>query len=130
MYLLDHVSISVANLSQCVDFYDAIMRNLECEKIYATESSLGYGVRCAAGEELHSCLAVYQSDNANVDDARHWCFKAKSQNAVIEFYNAGIAAGGKCNGKPGLRQNYHDNYFGAFLYDPFGNRVEAVYHGL
>ncbi len=129
MQLLDHVSISVSNLPECVAFYDAIMNSLGCEKVYGTEKALGYGVRCTAGEEDHTCLAVYQSASANLDDARHWCFKASSQAVVIEFYRTGIAAGGKCNGEPGLRENYHTNYFGAFLFDPFGNRVEAVYHG-
>lgn len=129
MQLLDHVSISVPNLAECVAFYDAIMSALGCEKVYATEKSLGYGVRCKAGEESHSCLAIYQSESATIDDARHWCFKASSPAAVAEFYRAGIAAGGRCNGEPGLRPHYHANYFGAFLLDPCGNRVEAVHHG-
>lgn len=129
MLLLDHVSISVSDLNDCVAFYDSIMESLDCEKVYQTDNSLGYGVRCKAGEEAHSCLAVYQSSSANVDDSRHWCFKAASQEAVVSFYQAGIAAGGKCNGKPGYRENYHKDYFGAFLYDPSGNRVEAVFHG-
>lgn len=129
MQLLDHVSISVLNLSDCVAFYDAIMDSLGCEKVYETEKSLGYGIRCTAGEDAHSCLAVYQSESANIDDSRHWCFKASSREAVLAFYHTGIATGGRCNGEPGLREDYHENYFGAFLFDPFGNRVEAVYHG-
>jgi catechol 2,3-dioxygenase-like lactoylglutathione lyase family enzyme len=129
MQLLDHVSISVGNLVGCVDFYDAIMQALGCEKVYQTESSLGYGVRCQAGEENHSCLAVYESDKANTDGKRHWCFKANSREMVDRFYEAGIANGGVCDGGPGVRVNYHPNYYGAFLYDPAGNRVEAVFHG-
>jgi catechol 2,3-dioxygenase-like lactoylglutathione lyase family enzyme len=128
MQLLDHASISVSKLSDCVKFYDAIMDALDCKKVYETETSLGYGVRCYAGEEDHSCLAVYESAKANVDDARHWCFKAKSPEAVDRFYANGICCGGCCNGPPGLRKNYHLNYYAAFLYDPFGNRVEAVCH--
>jgi catechol 2,3-dioxygenase-like lactoylglutathione lyase family enzyme len=130
MQLLDHVSLSVSNLAECAAFYDAIMASLGCEKVYGTETSLGYGVRCTAGEEAHSCIAIYQSESANLDNSRHWCFKAQSQEAVIEFYDSGVAAGGQCNGKPGLREHYHANYFGAFLLDPFGNRVEAVFHGI
>lgn len=130
MQLLDHASISVKSIESCVDFYDAIMNVLGCEKVYQTERSLGYGMRCKAGQESHSCIAIYASVNANTDDARHWCFKAKSRKEVEDFYMAGIANGGKCNGKPGVRAHYHENYFGAFLFDPFGNRVEAVFHGL
>ncbi|MGD9164864.1 MAG: hypothetical protein PVF13_08915, partial [Chromatiales bacterium] len=65
MQLLDHVAISVYKLSNCIKFYDAIMSALDCEKVYETKTSLGYGIRCYAGEEDHSCLAVYESANAN-----------------------------------------------------------------
>ncbi len=129
MQLLDHVSISVQNLDKCIVFYDSVMQALGCEKVYQTPGSLGYGVRCKAGEENHTCLAIYESESANTDDARHWCFKAPSQEAVILFYRSGIENGGVCNGEPGIRKNYHENYFGAFLYDPCGNRIEAVFHG-
>lgn len=128
MQLLDHVSISVSKLSNCIKFYDAIMNALDCEKVYETDTSLGYGIRCYAGEEDHSCIAVYESSTANTDDARHWCFKAKNRMAVDQFYENGIRNGGRCNGPPGIRKDYHSNYYGAFLYDPFGNRVEAVCH--
>lgn len=129
MQLLDHVSISVHSLADCADFYDAIMQVLGCEKVYHTERSLGYGVRCQAGDDNHSCLAVYESENANTDDKRHWCFKADSREMVDHFHAAGIAHGGTSNGAPGVRSQYHPHYYGAFLYDPAGNRVEAVYHG-
>jgi catechol 2,3-dioxygenase-like lactoylglutathione lyase family enzyme len=129
MQLLDHVSISVRSLENCVSFYDAIMQALGCEKVYQTATSLGYGERCKAGEESHTCLAVYESETSNTDDARHWCFKASSQESVIRFHEEGIKNGGQSNGEPGIRMHYHENYFGAFLYDPSGNRVEAVFHG-
>lgn len=129
MQLLDHASISVKNIDSCVKFYDSIMSALGCEKVYQTEKSLGYGVRCKAGDGSHSYIAIYASETANTDNARHWCFKAKSREEVKSFYMAGIENGGSCNGQPGVRAHYHETYFGAFLFDPFGNRVEAVFHG-
>lgn len=48
--------------------------------------------------------------------------------AVDAFYDAAIAAGGKDNGKPGVRSHYHSNYYGAFVIDPAGNNIEAVCH--
>lgn len=129
MQLLDHVSISVSNLVDCSNFYDAVMNALNCEKVYDTDEMLGYGLRCYTGEESHSYLAIYKSSTANIDDSRHWCFKATSREMVDNFYNSGIENGGACNGAPGLRKSYHPNYYGAFLFDPFGNRIEAVYHG-
>jgi hypothetical protein len=83
MRLLDHASISVIKLSVCIEFYDAIMNAFNCEKVYETDTSLGYGIRCYSGEEDHSCLAIYESSTANLDDARHWCFKTKSRFATI-----------------------------------------------
>ena len=57
-----------------------------------------------------------------------WRFRLAIQNAVRRFHEAGLAAGGRDNGAPGERK-YHPGYFGAFLLDPDGNNVEAVYHG-
>jgi predicted lactoylglutathione lyase len=55
-------------------------------------------------------------------------FLAQSRKTVDEFYAAAIAAGGKDNGKPGIRPHYHENYYGAFVFDPDGNNIEAVCH--
>jgi catechol 2,3-dioxygenase-like lactoylglutathione lyase family enzyme len=126
--LLDHVSISVPDMHAARPFYDAVMAALGADKVYDRADALGYGVRCDAAEDAHSCLAVYASAQANLDPKRHWCFKATSRAQVRAFHQAGLAHGGKDDGAPGLRPHYHEHYFGAFLLDPFGNRVEAVCH--
>lgn len=128
MLLLDHVSISVPNLAVARPFYDAVMAALGAAKVYDRPGALGYGVRCNATEDFHSCLAVYESAAANFDARRHWCFKAATRAQVEAFHAAGLAHGGKDDGAPGLRPHYHASYFAAFLLDPFGNRVEAVCH--
>lgn len=128
MHVLDHVSISVPDIAVARPFYDAVMDALGVAKVYDRPDALGYGVRCNADEDLHSCLAVYQSPQANLDQARHWCFKAGSRAQVREFHARGLANGGKDDGPPGIRHQYHPHYYGAFLLDPFGNRVEAVCH--
>ena len=58
----------------------------------------------------------------------HVAFAASSREAVDAFYRAGLAAGGKDNGPPGLRPHYHANYYAAFVLDPDGNNIEAVCH--
>ncbi len=128
MFLLDHVSITVKNLDFCKPFYDAIMNALGAEKIYDKEDALGFGVRCSAADETHTYLTVFSSPGASEDPRRHWCFKAMSRATVRTFHAAGLAHGGKDDGAPGLRPHYHEHYFGAFLLDPEGNRVEAVCH--
>ena len=73
-------------------------------------------------------LAVYLSARANIDDRRHWCFKATSRSAVQAFHEAALRFGGSSGGPPGLRENYHPSYYAAFVRDPHGNRLEAVCH--
>jgi catechol 2,3-dioxygenase-like lactoylglutathione lyase family enzyme len=65
---------------------------------------------------------------AAVDRRRHVCFRAASQEAVKAFHAAGLGAGGADEGAPGLR-SYHPGYYAAFLRDPEGNKIEAVFHG-
>lgn len=128
MLVLDHVSISVPDLDVARPFYDAIMNALGVQKVYDRPGGLGYGARCNAIEDYHSCLAVYESETANLDPKRHWCFKATTRDQVRAFHALGLANGGKDDGAPGVRPHYHEHYYGAFLLDPFGNRVEAVCH--
>ncbi len=128
MRLLDHVSISVPSIDAARPFYDAVMAALGVEKVYDRPGALGYGVRCSDGDDSHSYLAIYESAESSCDEKRHWCFKAGTRAQVAAFHAAGLANGGKDDGAPGLRPQYHASYFGAFLHDPFGNRVEAVCH--
>lgn len=128
MHLLDHVSISVPDLDAARVFYDAVMSALGAAKVYDRPGALGYGQRCTAAEPMHTYVAVYESVGANLDAKRHWCFKASSRAQVRAFHEAGLAHGGTDDGPPGLRTNYHQHYFGAFLLDPYGNRIEAVCH--
>jgi catechol 2,3-dioxygenase-like lactoylglutathione lyase family enzyme len=58
----------------------------------------------------------------------HVAFAAASRQEVDAFYEAAIAAGGRDNGRPGLRPHYHENYYGGFVFDPDGHNIEAVTH--
>lgn len=104
------------------------MTALGADKVYERDDALGYGLRCSAEDDGHSYLTVLLSPHAVRDPRRHWCFKARSREAVRLFHAAGLAHGGSDDGAPGLRAAYHEHYFGAFLLDPEGNRVEAACH--
>ncbi|MBN3858654.1 VOC family protein [Paraburkholderia sp. Ac-20340] len=132
MQLLDHVSIGVPDLDAARPFYDAIMTALGACKVYDRPAALGYGERCDANDLTSTCLAVYLDASGDTREIapnkRHWCFKAQSRAEVDAFFEAGLAAGGRSDGEPGLREHYHRDYYAAFLVDPAGNRVEAVCH--
>ena len=128
MLLVDHFSITVRDLRRSARFYDAVMSALGAVKVYERSDAIGYGERNRQNDDGHSYFSVYQSEAATVDRRRHWCFRAGSAEQVRAFHAAGLAAGGRDAGAPGLRPDYHPGYYAAFLEDPEGNRVEAVFH--
>src|SRR5215207_3790178 len=127
--MLDHVSITVADLARSAPFWKAVMAVLGVPCVEQRDSQLGYGTRNRPGDDGHTYLSIYVSTGpAVVADNRHWCFRAPSRTAVDAFHAAGLASGGRCDGPPGLRTGYHPAYYAAFLLDPDGNRIEAVCH--
>jgi len=128
MHLIDHVSIGVPDLDAARPFYDALMQALSARKVYDIPGALGYGERCDAEDTASSYLAVYEDAWIIGGNRRHWCFKAASREQVDAFHQAGLDHGGRSDGAPGLRADYHPHYYAAFLLDPAGNRVEAVCH--
>lgn len=128
MLLLDHVSIGVPDLDAARPFYDAIMEALGARKVYDRADAIGYGERCSTTDVQSSCLAVYLDPGLIVTSRRHWCFKASMREQVDGFYSCGLSTGGRSAGEPGVRAHYHARYYGAFLLDPAGNKVEAVCH--
>ena len=125
--MIDHLSITVTDLDRAVRFYDAVMAALGHPKVKRTEVSVGYGVRKRADTDEGPYISVVRSDRV-VPDRRHWAFTAPSRAAVDAFHAAALAQGGRDDGAPGLRLDYHAHYYGAFVLDPDGNRLEAVCH--
>ena len=127
MQLLDHVSISVRDLENAKPFYKAIFKALGAAVAYERSDAIGFGARNRPNDSGHSYLSIYESAESRADPKRHWCFRAEGSDAVRAFYRAGLSAGGCDAGEPGLR-SYHPGYYAAFLLDPEGNKVEAVFH--
>jgi catechol 2,3-dioxygenase-like lactoylglutathione lyase family enzyme len=113
--LLDHIQLRCADLATSRRFYEAVLRVLGREIV-----ELAPGLLIA--DEL--CLTPADGPTSHV----HLAFQAESHEQVQRVYEAGLAAGGRDNGKPGER-HYHPGYYAAFLLDPDGNNIEAVYHG-
>ena len=116
--LIDHVQLNARDLEASKRFYTAVI------------SALGKDIAVVEGpgffyaDELWVQAATPDSQAIRV----HFAFQAIDHDTVRRFHAAGLAAGGRDNGAPGERQ-YHPGYFAAFLLDPDGNNVEAVYHG-
>ncbi len=129
--MLDHVSITVADLSRAERFYDAIFAALGVVKVGSDHADawVGYGERADAEHPARSYLSIRLGPLPDDAPRRHWCFKAPTRAAVDAFWQAGLAHGGTDNGAPGIR-DYHPAYYAAFLFDPEGNRVEAVCHSV
>lgn len=127
MQLLDHVSITVRDLARAKPFYRAVMAALGASVAYDRDDAIGFGERNRPDDDRHTYLSVFQSVAAAPDARRHWCFRAQSVRQVEAFHAAGLAAGGSDEGAPGVR-TYHPGYYAAFLRDPEGNKIEAVFH--
>ena len=119
--LLDHLHLVVADLERSERFYSAILETLAIP-------IGGKGPGFFWADELFISTADSVAAQGKLTGRTHFALQATSKAAVEQFYQAGLAAGGKDNGPPGDRP-YHPGYFAAFLLDPDGNNVEAVYHG-
>lgn len=120
--MLHHLSLGVADLARAGTFYDAALGALGYRRVFDGDESIGYGL--IDGQDL--LLLNISSDPAPPGDGFHLAFTAPSQAAVASFHAQGLLAGGSDNGGPGLRPDYGDHYYAAFLLDPDGHHIEAV----
>jgi len=125
--MIDHLSITTTDLDRAQAFYDAVLGALGYPRVNRRAEAIGYGVRDRS-PDAPPYISIYRCTGEFVPDNRHWCFRAKSRAAVRAFYQAALANGGSDDGAPGLRPHYHPDYYGAFVRDPDGNRIEAVTH--
>jgi catechol 2,3-dioxygenase-like lactoylglutathione lyase family enzyme len=125
--MIDHLSITTTDLDRAQAFYDAALGALGYPRVHRRAEAMGYGVR-DRGPDAPPYISIYLCTGNLVPDNRHWCFRAPNRAAVRAFHQAALANGGADDGAPGLRPNYHPDYYGAFVRDPDGNRIEAVTH--
>lgn len=119
--LLDHVQLVVRDLAASRRFYDAALQALGIP-------AGGEGPGFVWWDELVLSSQESEAAQGRLTGPTHLAFQAADQAAVDRFYSAALAAGGRDNGAPGLRP-YHPGYYAAFVIDPDGNNVEAVFHG-
>ena len=117
--MLDHITLRVHDLAASKAFYVSVLAPLGYEVVMDFPEGLGMGV---AGKP------DFWLTEDKVASPQHLAFAAPTRAAVDAFHAAGLAAGGRDNGAPGLRVHYHPNYYGAFVDDPSGHHIEAVIH--
>ena len=120
--MFHHLSLGVRDLARAGHFYDAVLGALGFRRVFDGEASIGYG----QVDDQDLLLLNLTDDTSLPRDGFHIAFAAASRDAVDAFHRAGIGAGGKGNGSPGLRLDYGPHYYAAFLIDADGYRVEAV----
>ena len=119
--LIDHIQLVVQDFEASRRFYLAIFNVLGVPLG-------GEGGDYMWADELFISTAGNENAAGELTGRLHLAFQAKDQAMVEAFHRAGLAAGGEDNGAPGERP-YHPGYYAAFLLDPDGNNIEAVYHG-
>ncbi len=118
--MIDHVTLRVTDYEASKRFYDTVLAPLGHAPGYASDD--------AEFAEWGDFSIIIVSDGAPVSRNVHVAFAAAGRAEVDAFHAAGVAAGYTDNGPPGERAHYHPGYYGAFLLDPDGNNVEAVFH--
>lgn len=123
--MIDHLSLGVSELPAATSFYDAVLRPLGYCRVWTRPHAAGYGF---GGPDEQ--LALFEvGDDANAPGRGfHIAFRAPHRDAVIEFHRAAVALGAIDEGEPGPRPRFGAGYFAAFVRDPDGHKLEAVFH--
>ena len=117
--MIDHTAVNVTDLEAGKRFYAEALKPLGYSLQFEVGDFLGFG----DGDMPN--FGVVRRDPVG---AGHVAFRASDRATVDAFYEAAVAAGGRDNGPPGLREHYHPSYYAAFVHDADGNNIEAVCH--
>jgi len=123
--MFDHISIGVRDIARSRAFYDSALAAIGYKRLSVSDDSLGYGKEAVG-------FWIGLTESPVPDDPKsglHVCFAAPDRQSVAQFHAAALAAGGRDNGKPGIRADYGENYFAAYVIDPDGYRLEALHLG-
>lgn len=126
--MIDHFGITVSDIEASKNFYQKTLAPLGLVLMTNKSESAGFGFKARNGQNIDPGGSFWIAQGEPMVPRVHFAFNASSHQQVEEFFAQGRAAGGIDNGAPALRQNYHPNYYAAFLIDPDGYNIEAVCH--
>jgi catechol 2,3-dioxygenase-like lactoylglutathione lyase family enzyme len=119
--MIDHVSVKTSDQAASRRFYEKTLAPLGYTVLMEFEDGQVVGMGISGKPD-------FWFSSGETSSPIHLAFSASDRGAVDAFHAAALAAGGKDNGAPGLRPDYHPGYYGAFVFDPDGNNIEAVFH--
>ncbi len=119
--MIDHISLYVEDYARAKEFFTQALAPLRYALVMEFPNVGGFGV-----DGKPDLWVIAKGKEAKF--TTHICFRAENREQVDAFYEAAIKAGATDNGKPGLRPEYHENYYGAFVIDKDGNNIEAACH--
>lgn len=122
--MIHHLSLGTSDLKRAKAFYDPVMKVLGLRLLSRDDKSLDYGT----GMVQFSIETPVDGKPASPGNGVHVAFTAEGPDMVDEFYRVALEHGGSDDGPPGLRPEYNPHYYGAFVRDPDGNKIEAVTH--
>ena len=124
--MLHHVSVGVQDVARAATFYDPVLKALGYKRVADySPGAIAYG---ESKDKPEFWVQLPHNQNAaSVGNGTHVGFTANSKAAVNKFHEAALKAGGSNNGEPGPRPDYGPAYYGAFIYDLDGNKIEATY---
>ena len=125
--MLDHIGLAVADFERSKSFFIDALAPLDITLLMeVTAEQTGGDAHAGFGTEQKAFFWI--GNGRKPTNGVHVAFTAKSRSQVDAFYQAALTTGGRDNGPPGLRPQYHPNYYGAFILDADGNNIEAVCH--
>jgi len=121
--MLHHLSFGVSDLTRSAAFYEATLSALGYVRVWSDKTAVGYGYP-GGGDKL--AIKLRPTGVVAPGPGFHVAFAAPSREAVARFHDEALRHGGQDNGLPGLRPDYGESYYAAFVIDPDGYRIEAV----
>ena len=119
--IINHVSLGTDNLDAALAFYDAVLPTVGARRLFEHPGAVAYGKQFPE----FWVQTPHNGEAATVGNGVHICFHATSREMVEDFYRASLAAGGQSDGEPGPRSAYGPAYYGCFVIDPDGHKLEA-----
>lgn len=116
--IFDHIVLSVRDIAKSKEFYSTALLPIGIMLIREVDGCVGYG--------NNNKPSLWICSDPIIQHPMHIAFVAPDRKAIDLFHVAALSAGGKDNGKPGIREQYHADYYAAYIIDPDGHNIEAV----